>query len=138
MRVVPLTRLRPRPLRIRQDSRQNRCTAYFIQATRRQPIAPSPFNIRTSRSHTLKHQKKSPNLLVGAFLDLIGRRPTLPHTRACSTIGAEGLNFRVRDGNGWDPFARITQKLFELFEYLTGSTHKLQTIALTLCSQKIL
>src|SRR5579862_8865701 len=56
---------------------------------------------------------KSPNLSTGAFLDLIGRRPTLPHTCACSTIGAEGLNFRVRDGNGWDPFARITQNLFE-------------------------
>jgi hypothetical protein len=46
----------------------------------------------------------------GAFSFLIGRRPTLPHTRACSTIGAEGLNYRVRDGNGWDPLARITQK----------------------------
>jgi hypothetical protein len=40
---------------------------------------------------------------------LIGRRPTLPHTRACSTIGAERLNFRVRDGNGWDPLAVVTQ-----------------------------
>ena len=40
---------------------------------------------------------------------LIGRLPTLPHTRACSTIGAERLNFRVRDGNGWDPLAEITR-----------------------------
>ena len=40
---------------------------------------------------------------------IIGRRPTLPHTYACSTIGAEGLNYRVRDGNGWDPLARVTQ-----------------------------
>ena len=44
-------------------------------------------------------------------LNCIGRRPTLPHTCACSTIGAERLNFRVRDGNGWDPLATITQKL---------------------------
>ena len=36
--------------------------------------------------------------------------PTLPRTRARSTIGAEGLNCRVRDGNGCDPLARITQK----------------------------
>ena len=42
--------------------------------------------------------------------ELIGRRPTLPRTRARSTIGAEGLNCRVRDGNGCDPFAKITQK----------------------------
>ena len=44
-------------------------------------------------------------------LELIGRLPTLPHTCACSTIGAEGLNFRVRDGNGWVPLAMVTQKL---------------------------
>src|SRR3954451_12387038 len=43
---------------------------------------------------------------------LIGRLPTLPHTCACSTIGAERLNFRVRDGNGWDPLARITRNLY--------------------------
>ena len=43
--------------------------------------------------------------------NLIGRRPTLPPTCAGSTIGAEGLNFRVRDGNGCDPLATITQKL---------------------------
>src|SRR5437868_10000498 len=38
-----------------------------------------------------------------------GRLPTLPHTCACSTIGAERLNFRVRDGNGWVPLAMVTQ-----------------------------
>ena len=42
---------------------------------------------------------------------IIGRRPTLPHTCACSTIGAERLNCRVRDGNGWDPLAVITRNL---------------------------
>jgi hypothetical protein len=26
-----------------------------------------------------------------------------PTRRPCSTIGSGGLNFRVRDGNGWDP-----------------------------------
>ena len=31
------------------------------------------------------------------------QRPTLPHGNQCSTIGSEGLNFRVRDGNGWSP-----------------------------------
>src|ERR1700730_16056883 len=42
---------------------------------------------------------------------LTGRLPSLPHTRACSTIGAERLNFRVRDGNGWIPLAKVTQNL---------------------------
>ena len=58
----------------------------------------------------LSQTHKGPKLSLGAFLILIGRLPTLPHTRACSTIGAERLNYRVRDGNGWDPLARITQK----------------------------
>ena len=53
--------------------------------------------------------KKPAGVVAGFLLELIGRCPTLPHTCACSTIGAEGLNYRVRDGNGWDPLAMITQ-----------------------------
>ena len=34
-------------------------------------------------------------------------------SRDSSTIGAEELNFRVRDGNGWDLFAMITRRLFQ-------------------------
>ncbi len=33
------------------------------------------------------------------------QRPTLPHSYPCSTIGAEGLYFCVRNGNRCDPFA---------------------------------
>ena len=39
------------------------------------------------------------------------RRPTLPHSVPCSTIGAEELNFRVRKGNGCDLFAMTTVNL---------------------------
>ena len=41
-------------------------------------------------------------------LYLCRRRPTLPHTFACSTIGPAGLDFRVRDGNGYFPRGKIT------------------------------
>ena len=41
----------------------------------------------------------------------IRRRPTLPRRFRLSTIGAGGLNFRVRDGNGCDPTAMVTEKL---------------------------
>ena len=34
------------------------------------------------------------------------RRPTLPHPDECSTIGAGGLSFRVRDGTGRSPSAK--------------------------------
>src|SRR5699024_5294913 len=35
----------------------------------------------------------------------VRRCPTLPHTTVCSTIGAQGLSFRVRDGSGRFPLA---------------------------------
>src|SRR4029077_17255329 len=47
-------------------------------------------------------------------LYLCRQRPTLPHTFACSTIGPAGLNFRVRDGNGWIPRGMITDKSKQL------------------------
>jgi hypothetical protein len=47
-------------------------------------------------------------------LYLCRQLPTLPHTFACSTIGPAGLNFRVRDGNGWNPRGKITDNLMQL------------------------
>ena len=50
----------------------------------------------------------------------------LSHALRHSTIGAEGLNGRVRDGNGWDPLAittrsarltRFSQRHFILTEF---------------------
>lgn len=39
-------------------------------------------------------------------------RPTLPHRHQCSTIGAEGLSFRVRNGTGRFPFAMTAVTLW--------------------------
>jgi len=44
-------------------------------------------------------------------LTISWRRPTLPGTNP-STIGAGGLNCRVRDGNGCDPSAVATRNFF--------------------------
>src|SRR5882672_3789245 len=54
---------------------------------------------------------KKPPQLGEASIYLTGRLPTLPHSCPCSTIGAEELNCRVRDGNGWVLLAMVTQKL---------------------------
>ena len=43
-----------------------------------------------------------------AFSYGIRQRPTLPGRLQPSTIGAERLNFCVRYGNRWDPFAIVT------------------------------
>jgi hypothetical protein len=62
------------------------------------------------RSPGLHEQTEKATLLSQRGLYLSRRRPTLPHTFACSTIGPAGLNFRVRYGNGWIPRGKITDK----------------------------
>src|SRR5699024_10679442 len=42
----------------------------------------------------------------------VRRCPTLPHTTVCSTIGAQGLSFRVRDGTGRFPLAMTAVTVF--------------------------
>src|SRR6185312_11229519 len=70
-------------------------------------------SIRVISSEVFRFDQKRKRLhsfLNGAFV-LMRRRPTLPYTFAHSTIGPAGLNFRVRDGNGWNPRGKITAKL---------------------------
>jgi hypothetical protein len=50
-------------------------------------------------------------MAAGLNTQLIRRRPTLPGGFPPSTIGAGGLNFRVRDGNGCDSTAMVTENL---------------------------
>jgi plasmid stabilization system protein ParE len=64
-----------------------------------------------NQTKTLPAQKeKATNISVDS-LYVCRQRPTLPLTFASSTIGPAGLNFRVRDGNGWSPRGKITDKL---------------------------
>ena len=50
----------------------------------------------------------------------VRRRPTLPRGPPRSTIGAEGLNFRVRNGTGCFPFAMATETLWRCQAPATG------------------
>src|SRR3954463_5570149 len=47
-----------------------------------------------------------------AFRENLRRRPTLPPRHQGSTIGAEGLSFRVRNGAGRFPFAMAAETLW--------------------------
>ncbi len=47
----------------------------------------------------------------GRFSDKFWQRPTLPGRCPPSTIGAGGLNCRVREGNGCIPAAMATRNL---------------------------
>jgi len=51
-------------------------------------------------------RKKGDPVVGPLFWVVVVRRcPTLPHPGGCSTIGAGGLSFRVRDGTGRFPSA---------------------------------
>ena len=56
----------------------------------------------------------------GGALKVFRRRPTLPDGYPSSTIGAGGLNFRVRDGNGCRPSAIATGKVIRSGKPLLG------------------
>jgi hypothetical protein len=76
-----------------------------------------PITRTQERSQPLnrRHPKrKKPAPKSGLLLCICRRSPNLPHTFACSTIGPARLNFRVRDGNGWDPRGMVTGKLRRL------------------------
>src|SRR5438874_2731332 len=51
-----------------------------------------------------------PTVLVGGFAMRCRRRPTLPRSRERSTIGAVGLNDRVRNGNECGPYALVASE----------------------------
>ena len=57
---------------------------------------------------------------------VVRRRPTLPHRHQCSTIGAEGLSFRVRNGTGRFPFAMTAVTLGRYFVFPGVTTNALQ------------
>ena len=62
--------------------------------------------VRNELSVKKAYTKKKPRVhfVLRAFVKW--RRPTLP--RVCSTIGAVGLNFSVRNGKRWNPVAITT------------------------------
>jgi hypothetical protein len=72
-----------------------------------QVLGTSQFGRPARRARGQKCHERKPKRLP--LVREIRRRPTLPGTLVPSTIGAGGLNFRVRDGNGCDPSAMATE-----------------------------
>ena len=52
------------------------------------------------------HKEKASSISAEGF---IKKAATYSPTLRCSTIGALGLNFSVRDGKRWNPEAKTTQ-----------------------------
>ena len=85
---------------------------------RRLPRVPSALRIPqpplpASSFHDTQTSEEGRSTTMGATLFKHVRRcPTLPRGPPRSTIGAEGLNFRVRNGTGCFPFAMATETLW--------------------------
>ena len=59
----------------------------------------------SSLNHTQTSEEGRSTIQGATLFKHVRRRPTLPRSPPRSTIGAEGLNFRVRNGTGCFPFA---------------------------------
>jgi hypothetical protein len=64
---------------------------------------------RTKRRAHGTGKREEGRQMAALFNSEIRRRPTLPGGLPPSTIGAGGLNFRVRNGYGCDPSAIATE-----------------------------
>ena len=58
-----------------------------------------------------KHNAPAVKSRSGRGVERCRRRPTLPRPLGRSTIGAVGLNCRVRNGNGCGPYALVASKI---------------------------
>ncbi len=77
----------------------------------------------------MRKTPKSADPKVDALcVDKFRRRPTLPGGLPPSTIGADRLNFRVRDGNGCDPVAKATGNLLSKGLHPSGLQSKHERI----------
>ena len=66
------------------------------------------------------------NQRSGALINDVRRRSTLPQGPPCSTIDAERLSFRVRNGTGRFPLAMAAETLSSWQNILQTCLHVLQ------------
>jgi hypothetical protein len=100
----------------------SRCWALGPQVARHGGRVSSPSRLPSAikrpavprRPYGMGHytRRRPPSSTGAALTDDVRRRPTLPRGPPRSTIGAEGLNFRVRNGTGCFPFAMATETLW--------------------------
>lgn len=91
---------------------------FGCRATNRQPQRRCPLPCPARSFHSGVHARCNGPLtrnghptLGGHFVKEVRRCPTLPQGPPCSTIGAERLSFRVRNGTGRFPLAMAAETL---------------------------
>ena len=93
--------------RRREDS--NLRSAFALTAFREQRIRPL-CHVSVSSLYALPHKKTAPPGCFCPSTQNTWHRPTLARVSLLATIGAGGLNFRGRNGNGCTPVAKGTKK----------------------------
>ena len=97
------------------------CRTGDVDNSRHRGSTPARPSVPCGRMGNDAHKQKCPARgLAGHFYIECRRRPTLPHPDECSTIGAGGLSFRVRDGTGRSPSANTTDNTIHLSPTITG------------------
>jgi hypothetical protein len=91
---------------------------------------------RHPRGPRKRAKKRTPPGTVHAGSEKIRQRPTLPHGFPRSTIGSGGLNFRVRDGNGWDP-SDIATGMLEGAARSTKTQHPKYETEIAFCQEAV-
>ena len=87
----------------------------FPTTAHSQDLPASAANRRPNRNrseHTVDVLRAATSTAAALSTKYVRRRPTLPRGPPRSTIGAEGLNFRVRNGTGCFPFAMAAETLW--------------------------
>ena len=96
------------------------CRKGDVDNSRHRGSTPARPSVPCGRMETMPVKQKCPARgLAGHFYIECRRRPTLPHPDECSTIGAGGLSFRVRDGTGRSPSANTTDNTIHLSPHNT-------------------
>src|SRR3954462_5707066 len=75
-------------------------------------------------NHRKRHRPAAQDRAAGRF-DNIPAATYSPTRKPCSTIGSGGLNFRVRDGNGWDPSDKATGNLLHMRKWCRRGRRKM-------------
>ena len=84
-------------------------TSRRVRATVGAPTAEQFAKDQRRRRRRCSCKRQSPRAYGCGAMKEIRRRPTLPGGIPPSTIGADRLNFRVRNGNGCDSVAKATE-----------------------------
>jgi hypothetical protein len=107
-----------------RDGRETSAHLPGPDARRSNDRCPGPYTpaYRCSSPASSTAQKTRATAMARVSQQLSRRRPTLPGGYPPSTIGAGGLNFRVRDGNGCGPTAMVTGNLCSIFKRPSRAT----------------